>query len=396
MKVANTMEVRQQNALNILHDIECNPGITNAEIAQSRGLSIPTISNIVNIMKSSNMIVAAGTGESSGGRRPLQLSLNGGYQSYIGVTIAKHTVYLVLIDFEGVIHEKQRFYLDFAGTKEYWQEIAGMIEDFRKKTEVPCKVGLALPGFVDYSRNMIYDTYTLGVSDVSLNDIHEILGEDVTIGDSCRLAALAQVFGKDDYNDTFFVLLSRRISGILIHGNEIFQLKRSSMDIGSMILDSTGQTSKYGLPGSFLELCTASRIIDILKESTNNVKYEEFFAEIDNGNQKYIALWDEYLKNLTIALHNIFSVFCVDIVLGGEMAKYIEPDAQKMDHFLEELVPGGRRDTTLRFSTYGEYDDAFGAALEARSMHIAGTLPEILKNAAMSAPVQIKGKPRKR
>ena len=105
MKVANTMEVRQNNALNILNDIECNPGITNAEIAQKRGLSNPTISNIVNILKGSHMLVTAGTGESSGGRRPLQLSLNSEFQNYIGVSIAKHTLYLARIDFAGVILE---------------------------------------------------------------------------------------------------------------------------------------------------------------------------------------------------------------------------------------------------------------------------------------------------
>ena len=142
MKAANTMEVRQQNASYILHDIECNLGITNAEIAQGRGLSVPTISNIVNILKNGDMIMTAGTGESSGGRRPFQLSLNAGYQSYVGVSIAKHTVYLVLIDFAGQILDKQRHYVDFAGTEEYWQQIAGLVSGLQEQAQGPFRKGV--------------------------------------------------------------------------------------------------------------------------------------------------------------------------------------------------------------------------------------------------------------
>jgi predicted transcriptional regulator len=51
-----------------MREIEGNPGITNTEIAQMRGLSVPTISNIVNILKNSKLVMTTGTGESSGGK----------------------------------------------------------------------------------------------------------------------------------------------------------------------------------------------------------------------------------------------------------------------------------------------------------------------------------------
>lgn len=385
MKVANTMEVRQNNALNILNDIECNPGITNAEIAQKRGLSNPTISNIVNILKGSHMLVTAGTGESSGGRRPLQLSLNSEFQNYIGVSIAKHTLYLARIDFAGVILECKKIYKDFENTRVYWQEIREIIEEFQTESGGQCRWGVALPGFVDESRGIVTDTDTLGVENLSLRDIHDILGTETAIGDSCQMAGMAQIFGKSEYKDACFVLMSRRISGVVFRNNEMIKMRRSSMDIGAMILDPHCQVAKYGLPGSFLDLCSASKIIDILKESTTKVRYEDFFNEIENGNEKYSALWDAYLRHLTLALHNIFAFFGIDIVLGGEMAKYIEPYVQKLDDFLREMIPdipGGGGLARLDFSSYGAYDEAFGAALGARSMQIKEVLPEILKNAA--------------
>ena len=205
MKAVNTMEVRQQNALNIIHSIECNSGITNGELAQSLGLSVPTISNIVNILKNNGMIIEVGTGASSGGRKPLQLAVNSEFFNYIGVSIAKHTVYLVLIDFAGEICQKKKIFRDFDPTIEYWNDILVLINEFAALVKGKCLVGVAMPGFIDYEKGEISGTYTLGTGSVSLHDIHYVLGDDVTIGDSCRLAGLAQVFGKDVFDDTFFV-----------------------------------------------------------------------------------------------------------------------------------------------------------------------------------------------
>lgn len=382
MKAANTMEVRQQNASYILHDIECNPGIANAEIANGRGLSVPTISNIVNILKAGGMVITSGTGESSGGRRPLRLSLNPEYQGYIGVSVARHTVYLARTDFAGKIQEKQRHYIDFTGSREYWERIAGLIREMQEKADAPCRVGLAMPGFVDRGQDAVVGAYTLGAWQISLSDIREILKNEVTAGDSCRLAGLAQMFGKSDYGDSFFILLSRRISGLLIHGKEIFQMGKSSFDVGSMILDPSGKTSDYGIPGSFLELCSASRIIDTIKVRTGIDNMDDFFAERRKGRTEFVELWNVYLRNLAIALHNIYAIFGVELVIGGEMATYIEPFAEELNGFLRAITPGRPLDVKLQFSAYREYDDAYGAALEARGTHIEEQIPAILKNAA--------------
>jgi predicted NBD/HSP70 family sugar kinase len=390
MKVANTMEIRLQNTLNIINDIECNPGITNTEIAQKRGLSVPTISNIVNILKNSEMVMTTGTGESSGGRRPIQLSLNPKCQYSIGVSIARHTVYVLLIDFEGHIYEKEKYYIQFEENDEYWHEIDGLIKKKREKAPVPCEVGIALPGFVDYDQKYAFDTYTLGTPTVSIDNIYRILGVHVSIGDSCRLAAMAQVFAKNDIEDNFFILLSRRVSGILFHNRSILNLKVSSLDIGAMIIDPTKKEAIYGAPGSFSELCSASRIIDILKKDYTITNYEDFFVKIEKGNLEFAKMWNFYLKNLSVAIYNIFSILKVDIVIGGEMAKYIAPYIQKVKDYIKDLSPKNIQNISLHCSIYGEYDDAYGAALEARSLYLHDKLPKMLKNSAAMVPAPTK------
>lgn len=41
-------------------------------------------------------------------------------------------------------------------------------------------------------------------------------------------------------------------------------------------------------------------------------------------------------------------------------------------------------------SVFGEYDEAYGAALESRNLYLRSQLPEILKNSATTVPVQKK------
>ncbi len=375
------MEVRQQNAAIILREIERRPGITNGEIAQEHALSVPTISNIVNILKNCGMIMAVGTGASSGGRRPKQLSISPDYQDYIGVSIARHTIYLVLIDFAGNILKKERFYRNFTGDSDYWAGVADLIETFRSASGGICRTGVALPGFVDQVRDRVYDTYTLGVEDILLEDVYAQLGGRVTVGDSCRLAGLAQIFRRTDDQDFFFVLLNRRISGVLVQGDEIFGLRRSSFDIGAMIIDPEERTSDYGIPGSFLELCSASRIIDTVRKDSDVVNYDRFFEVLADGNQMFAGLWARYIRHLATALHNLYAVFGVDMVIGGEMARYLEPFALE----IKKGLPEESQDMHIFFSDYGAYDDAFGAALSARGDHLSERIPEVIRDAANMA-----------
>lgn len=395
MRVANTMEIRLQNALNIIDDLGCSPGITNTEIAHNRGLSIPTISNIVNILRNSSIVMTTGTGESSGGRRPVRLSLNPQYQYSIGVSIARHTVYLLLIDFSGEIYEKQRHYIQFEDNDDYWYKIRELITKMQEKVSAPCGVGIALPGFVNEDQTFALGTHTLGTSAMDLEHIHEILGDDVSIDDSCRLAAMAQMFGKAYVEDNFFVLLSRRVSGILIYDRSIFKFKGSSVDVGSMLIDPSQKTAVRGVPGSFYELCSASRIVDFFRANGMTAGYDDFFEEINKGNEEFAGIWDMYLRNLSIAVYNLYAVFKVSIVIGGEMAKYIQPYTRIVDDYVSALSGSAIQDIHLKCSIYGEYDDAYGAALEARSLFLNEKLPEILKSAAAAAPAKTRGKGRR-
>ena len=136
---------------------------------------------------------------------------------------------------------------------------------------------------------------------------------------------MAQMFGKAYVEDNFFVLLSRRVSGILIYDRSIFKFKGSSVDVGSMLIDPSQKTAVRGVPGSFYELCSASRIVDFFRANGMTAGYDDFFEEINKGNEEFAGLWDIYLKNLAIAVYNIYAIFKVSVVIGGRWLNILSP-----------------------------------------------------------------------
>lgn len=68
------------------------------------------------------------------------------------------------------------------------------------------------------------------------------------------------------------------------------------------------------------------------------------------------------------------------------MARYIAPYTERLNSYVQALAPEQLTHFQLKCSIYGEYDDAYGAALEARGLFLRDRLPEFLKNGASSSP----------
>lgn len=65
----------------------------------------------------------------------------------------------------------------------------------------------------------------------------------------------------------------------------------------------------------------------ILSDETEG-NLELFFRKVEEGEEKCVRIWDGYLDNLAIAVHNLYMVFDSDIIIGGyvgiHIGKYLE------------------------------------------------------------------------
>lgn len=76
---------------------------TKAELAQSTGISFPTISKAIDEMKDSGEVLLTGLGTSSGGRRPSTYKLNPVYMLGLAVCLEKDFSSYAILNYEGEV-----------------------------------------------------------------------------------------------------------------------------------------------------------------------------------------------------------------------------------------------------------------------------------------------------
>ena len=62
---------------------------------------------------------------------------------------------------------------------------------------------------------------------------------------------------------------------------------------------------------------------EVLVQYTNG-RLTEFFRLLKEGDIKAKELWEEYLDNLSLAVHNIRMLFDGNVILGGYIGSHIE------------------------------------------------------------------------
>lgn len=379
MKKTNLADVRVQNAHMILHELELHDGTTNTDIAMAYRLSIPTVTKIINVLNQNAMVRYLGENQSSGGRRAKRIGLNPDYHYFVGLSITKHIDYLVVINFSGEVIRSENIYIQFEDTPKYWESLRQFVASMTADLRQPFSYGLSIDGICDFENNQILDLKNLGICTLPISQLQNNLQFDFSINNSSRLSGFAQLFGKDQFANSVFIALNRRISGTLILNNDIFSLNQFDCSFGNMVISTGSDDSTYGPSGSVASFCSASRIIDILRDEGISDTYDEFFSALQNGNNRYQKMWDEYLNCLAATIHNIHAVFGLKVIVGGEMANYLPPYYNDLCARIDRWSGFVPASAYLVFSEHGRFDSAVGAALLARKDYIRTSLPEILQ-----------------
>lgn len=87
------------------------------------------------------------------------------------------------------------------------------------------------------------------------------------------------------------------------------------------------------------------------------------FLGVECGNSAYRTLLDDYLRHLAIGIHNIRLALDCDVVLGGFMAKFLEPYLLQLRDQLAQLDPFDAAGAYLHLSRYPKHAALIGAAL---------------------------------
>lgn len=363
---------------------------TIPDLAKRLGLSIPTVSKLVDELTASGLIREGGKTETGNGRHPNTYGLNPESCYFVGVDIKNGTVSLGLMDFGGTVVEKQLDMLfESQNSVDNLMRLCDIIERFINSRDIDRKsiltININISGRVNPMVGYSYSRYNF--EEMPLSEVMtEKLGVRVCIENDTR----AMTYGEYIYGDCSKVdnLLFLNVSwglglGIIIDG-KVYQGKSGfAGEIGHMVTYNNEILCHCGKKGC-LETETSGRaLVRKLKE------------RLDSGANSIIA--DRYRETKDITLDDIFDaieqedLLCIELIedMGCELGRWLAGiinifNPEKViiggslsvvgDYILQPVITAVRRyslnlvnkDTKIMVSQLGDQAGLIGACATAR------------------------------
>jgi N-acetylglucosamine repressor len=216
--------------------------ISRSEIAHETELQRSTISLIVDELKDDGLI-QEGTGESTGGRPPILLSLRTANAVAIGVDLGTVRTIVATSDLAGRVLDQE----DFATDPDANETIQQIVERCRrliaKSSGMIEGVGVSLPGLVDLESGSLYVPHFKWRDVAIAKELTSAIGLPVTVDNDANAAALAELwFGRPeirDVRDFIMVLVAEGVgTGIVFDGQVYRGEANAAGEFGHMTIGS--------------------------------------------------------------------------------------------------------------------------------------------------------------
>ena len=358
-------ERRKQTRSSIYHYLYASSEPrSKQDIARDLTLSLPTVYQNVSELIDAGLIEYAGTAQSAGGRPAMQLQITSGARCAIGISITGHRLRFTAVD----LSRRETAYKDLphrlnVEDEDYVPFVAEQLEIFIDENGIDRKkllgVGITLAGIILPDEQTVFYAPTLYIRNVSLKRLIGAIPYPVYAENDGTSGGFAEWFSSEDQGSMAYLSLADGVGGaVLVNGDQYVGKHYRSGEFGHMCVEWNGLPCACGQRGCLEAYCNAQRLSGDL-----GISLDEFFRELEAGNEKYRLLWDDFKKHLVIGLHNIHMALDCDVVLGGYLTEYLEPYLPELKAMVAENDPFDKQCTDLRISRYAKYSSMLGVAL---------------------------------
>ena len=359
----NNLHVRDTNKKKIINYLYASGGATKQDIAGKLGLSMPTVSLIMKDLQDNGLIRKGKTLKSSGGRKPVVNVPVYGAKTSVGMEITQNHIRLVITDLNEDILSYKKLSEPFQNGDGYFKKLAKLIERFIDESKI-CRdgllgVGIALPGTVRADGNILEYSPTLGVRNLPVNTMAEYIPYPVMSDNEANLAGLAEIWKINDLQNAVYLSVNKGVGGAIIINNKLYGgANGRSAEFGHMSIVKDGLQCSCGQKGCLEAYCSTKVLIE-----PNFADIDDFFTALEAGDRYCMQKWDTYLGYLAIGIDNLRTIFDSDIIIGGEIAGYLEKNPGVLYKKLGPINSFGSSPDYVHFSKYSEKASAVGAAI---------------------------------
>ncbi|KLU61897.1 N-acetylglucosamine repressor [Peptococcaceae bacterium CEB3] len=367
--------IKDANGKRILNLLYKERRLTKQEIAQSLGLSIPTVISNVNDLMVEGLVEEAGVADSTGGRKPVIVRFRADARYAFGVDISPTEGRVILTDLDCRILEEDGFPIQELRKYEFIaDQVCRIIGEMIRRRTLDRKevlgVGFSLPGTVNEESLLLQNAPNLGIANISFREFADRLALPVYTENEANAAAYAEsVLGVvKDLNNLVYISITKGIgTGIVIKDHLYKGKNKRAGEFGHMTIEAHGKRCNCGREGCWEVYASERGLLNSYKECGGRAAQgiDEVFEHVQEGEPTAAEALDKYLDYFAIGIQNIILMLDPDyVVLGGDITRH-------RDAFFEELVrkvfvPNSffaQGDTKILLSKLGKNASILGAAL---------------------------------
>lgn len=324
---------------------------TKRQLSADLDLSLPTITKELTNLEQQGLINSRTQIRSTVGRPPMGIAIVPGAHVAIGAFVSQHHFRLMVVDLLGnPLADATYRHAPGLDVSAMADELAVTVERFIDEEEVSrdslLGITVAVPGIINEHPAEILKAPTLGFNHVPCEKLVSPLPYHSIVCNDANCAGFAEWFDRPIQGSIAFLLLENGVGGALIlDGNPYLGSNGRASEFGHMRVHPGGKQCACGKKGCLEAYCSTSHLSDDL-----DISLEEFFDRLSNNDDQAKELWEEYEHHLAIGVNNIRMAFDCDVVIGGEIAQYLEPFLKSLKKRIESLDSFGASADYVRLS----------------------------------------------
>ena len=364
--VTDKYVIREMNEKLVLKTIIIEESISRAEIAKYLNLNKTSVSSIVSDLIDKNLIFETGSGESSGGRKPILVTFNQKAGYSLSFDIGPDYISSLLTYLDGSFVSDR--YASTSPTTDI--DVCGALKDAIEKylKEVaPSTYGITgicigLHGIVNEGVLAFSPFYTLDCSKIKA-EIESTFNIPVIIENEANLAAL----GEQKLESAALNLVSLSVkygigAGIILNGELYTGTDGHAGEVGHLITAMNGRQCPCGNHGCLEQYASEYHILQAYKEYANleHVNFMRFKQDYLASKPMAQNVMSQFIQYMVIAVNNLITTFNPEIIIiNSRITNQVEGI---VDHIKEQLLYKGQGQIMIKASTLDRQATLLGGA----------------------------------
>ena len=371
--VARSNTIRDINRQIVLNYVRERGPISRAEIAHETALQRSTVSLIVEELRVDGLIEEV-SGESTGGRPPILLSLRTADAVAIGVDLGTTHTVIATSDLAGRVLEQETFETNPDAKKTIKEIVERSRRLIRRNNGTIEGIGISLPGLVDPDGKQLFIP-TFKWRDVPIaSEITTATGLPVTMDNDANAAAQAELwFGRPEIRevrDFIIVLVEDGVGTGIVFDGQVYRGENGAagefghMTIGQGAPVPCASGSRECWEAFASQRAALARYKNLSKDVNGDLKGN--FAELLNLALRSEGAARTALKEtayyLGVGIANLIRGLAPEaVIVGGPIVRAWPVIAQDIRHSVEATICRGLPSTRIIASTLGPEPTLMGA-----------------------------------